>query len=113
MCAVIGLSVLFARNYTPPPRAARLWPDMPPAAATVIGLIAVNTLILVLWRIPPAWRFLNRYFLSTPGYPTAISVLGNVFSHQQLKHMLPNMLVLWFIGTKCKLLGPPSSTYAH
>lgn len=106
---VVGLSVLFAQNYSPPPKSARLWPDMPPAAATIISLIVVNSVILVLWKFPPAWRFLNQNFLSTPVYPSAFSILGNVFSHQEVKHFLANMVVLWFIGTKRTLLPFPES----
>jgi rhomboid-like protein len=84
---------------------------MPPAAATVISLILANSIILVMWRIPPAWRFLNKHFLSTPVYPSAMSILGNVFSHQQVKHFLANMVVLWFIGTKRRLLSYPKLIY--
>ena len=47
-----------------------------------------------------AWRFLNRYFLSVPGYPFSMSVVGNMFSHQQVSHFAANMAVLWIIGTK-------------
>ncbi|KAI9722226.1 MAG: hypothetical protein M1812_001698 [Candelaria pacifica] len=97
---VIGLSVIFAQSYIPPGRSARLWPDMPPAAATVFGLILANAAILVAWRFPPAWRFLNKYFINVPGYPVALSMIGNVFSHQQIRHFATNMGVLWFIGTK-------------
>ncbi|KAI9871949.1 MAG: hypothetical protein M1830_002230, partial [Pleopsidium flavum] len=75
---VVGLSVLLAKNYVPPSRAARIWPDMPPAAATIITLASVNFAVLLLWKFPPAWRALNTYFLSVPGYPSALSVLGNV-----------------------------------
>ena len=107
---VVGLSILFAQNYVPPPKSARLWPDMPPAAATVIGLIIANSIVLVAWRFPPAWRALNKYFLSTPVYPSAVSMVGNSFSHQQVKHFLGNMVVLWFIGTKCTPL-PLSNTF--
>ncbi|KZF22251.1 rhomboid-domain-containing protein [Xylona heveae TC161] len=98
--AVVSLAYLFSLYYSPPARSARLWPDMPPAAATIFGIILANTTIFALWRVPPAWRFLNRYFLSVPGWPVAASTLGNVFSHQQLNHLLTNMVVLWFIGTR-------------
>ncbi|KAI9792863.1 MAG: hypothetical protein M1835_007621 [Candelina submexicana] len=97
---VIGLSVLFAQSYIPPSRSARLWPEMPPAAATVFGLILANAAILVVWRFPPAWRFLNLYFINVPGYPVALSIIGNIFSHQQIRHYAMNMGVLWFIGTR-------------
>ena len=39
--------------------------------------------------------------------PSASSVLGNVFSHQEFTHLLTNMVFLWFVGTSCELLSSP------
>ena len=99
---IISLCILFAQNYTPPPRKARLFPEMPPAAATVIGIIVMNAAVVVLWRVPPMWRYLNQYFLIIPAMPKAFTMLGNIFSHQGPAHAFGNMTVLWFVGTRCK-----------
>ena len=99
---LLGLSYFFAQTYTPPQNSARLWPDIPPAAATIFSIIGANLAVFVLWHIPPAWRMLNKYFLAVPGYPYAMSMVGNVFSHQSLGHLGMNMFVLWMIGTKRK-----------
>lgn len=99
VATVVALSVILASVYTPPHHSARLWPNMPPAAATVIGLIIANAAIFILWRIPPAWRMLNKYFITAPGYPFAWSALGNIFSHQGIGHFATNMVVLWVMGT--------------
>ena len=99
--AVITVAVLFAQNYKQPSRKARLWPDLPPAAATVIALIGVNVAVFVLWRVPPLWRFLNRNFVVVPAYPYSMSMLMACFSHQSFTHLLPNMIVMWLIGTRC------------
>lgn len=77
-----------------------MWPNVPPAAATVIGLIGVNVAVWMMWKIPPAWRMLNKYFISVPVFPYSASMVGSVFSHQQLRHLGVNMAILWFIGTK-------------
>ncbi|MCJ1338223.1 hypothetical protein MMC09_003509 [Bachmanniomyces sp. S44760] len=97
---VVGACYFLAQNYVPPPRVARLFPDIPPAAATYVGLFVMNAVVLVMWRIPPFWRFMNQYFLIIPGAPRATSILGNVISHQSIMHFSGNMLVLWFIGTQ-------------
>ncbi|KAI9677010.1 MAG: hypothetical protein M1817_006849 [Caeruleum heppii] len=97
---VLSFSYLYATYYIPPHRMARLFPDTPPAAATILGITALNAAVLIAWRIPPAWRFLNRYFLSIPGYPYALGVVGNVFSHQGFGHFAVNMGVLWVVGTQ-------------
>jgi rhomboid-like protein len=77
-----------------------MWPDVPPAAATVIAIMGINTAIFALWKIPPAWRLLNRYFISVPLYPYAVSVVGSIFSHQQLRHFATNAIILWLIGLR-------------
>ena len=100
--AVIWFCVLLAQNYVPPPKQARLWPDMPPAAATITTIILINATAVVLWRVPPMWRFMNKFFLIIPARPRIWSLLGNTFSHQSPAHFFGNMLVLWFIGTRCK-----------
>lgn len=98
--AVVTLAVLFAQNYKQPSRKARLWPDLPPAAATVITLISANVAVFVLWRLPPLWKFLNRNFLVVPAYPYSMSMLTACFSHQAFAHLLANIIPLWLIGTR-------------
>ncbi|KAL4877204.1 hypothetical protein BJY04DRAFT_198756 [Aspergillus karnatakaensis] len=96
-----GLCYAFAVTYQPPAKADRLWPDIPPAAATVATIIGINAAIFVLWKAwPPSWRLLNRYFISVAAYPRVLSLAGNTFSHQSLRHLGVNMLVLWLFGTK-------------
>ena len=101
--AVVTLAVFLAQHYTQPPREARLWPDLPPAAATVITLIGVNVGVFVLWRLPRFWRLLNRNFLVVPAYPYSMSMLMACFSHQEFTHLLSNIIPLWFIGTHRRL----------
>lgn len=97
---IFGLSVLFAIYYTPPPKKARIWPDVPPAAATVLVLIGMNVLVYLAWHVVPLQRGLFRYFINVPGYPSAFAILGNTFSHQNLGHLATNMLVMWLFGTR-------------
>ena len=101
--AIIGLSILFAQNYVPPPRQARIFPETPPAAATVLALVSMNVAIFLMWRFaPPLWRFLNTYFILVSGLPKAASLLGNTFSHHNMSHLATNMVGLWFVGTQCE-----------
>ncbi|KAI9928537.1 hypothetical protein MW887_001751 [Aspergillus wentii] len=94
------LCYAFALNYEPPTQRGRMWPDTPPAAATAMAIIGINLGIYALWKVPPAWRMLNRYFINAPLYPHALGVVGSVFSQQTFSHLAANMLVLWFIGTR-------------
>ncbi|KAL8950700.1 MAG: hypothetical protein Q9222_003286 [Ikaeria aurantiellina] len=98
--AVVLLCVMFAQNYSPPSRAGRLFPDIPVAAATIGALIAMNIVVHMAWRIPPFYRLMNKYFLLVIGAPRALSLVGNIFSHQIIPHLAANMAALWFIGTK-------------
>lgn len=104
--SVVTLSVLLAQNYTPPKRSARLFPYLPPAAATLLVLINVNFVVFLLWRVPPAWQVLNRYAMMIPGAPRAFSMIGAVFSHQRPLHLVSNMAFLWYFGSKCRRTFP-------
>lgn len=109
--AFVGFSILFAQNYDPPMREARLFPNIPPAAATVMALIGINVIVFAAWRIlPPALKILNKYFIWTPGLPVSSSLLGSLFSHQELRHLASNMLVLWVAGTRGEFPSPPPPT---
>ncbi|KAI1820045.1 hypothetical protein F4861DRAFT_533979 [Xylaria intraflava] len=96
---VIG-SMGFAAVYQAPSTSGRIWPDIPPAAATCITLIAVNVAIYALWKFPPAWRFMNRYMILVAATPRPLQLLGAMFSHQNMKHLAANMVVLWLFGTR-------------
>ncbi len=109
--AVVGLSILFAQNYTPPPRKARLWPDIPPAAATIVALIGINVIVFAAWRlVPPAWKILNTHFVVVAGLPRSTGLIGSIFSHQKLSHLVSNMVVMWFVGTRCQFSPFPTQS---
>ncbi|KAJ9157423.1 Rhomboid-domain-containing protein [Pleurostoma richardsiae] len=96
---VAGLAAL-AEFYLPPKSEYRLFPDIPPSAATVLTLMAINLLVYVSWKIPPLWPVLNRYFILVPATPRPLAVVGAMFSHQKVTHLMINMLFLWFFGTR-------------
>ncbi|KAJ5248709.1 hypothetical protein N7468_000160 [Penicillium chermesinum] len=90
---VFGLCFYFAQTYQPPAREDRLWPNVPPAMATAGAIIGANVAVTLAWRfLPPAWKWLNRFFVIVPFYPRALSMLGATFSHQSWNHLAWNML---------------------
>ncbi|KAI8951080.1 hypothetical protein F4801DRAFT_307713 [Xylaria longipes] len=97
---VVAGSMVFAALYQAPPASRRLLPDIPPAAATCLGLIAANMAIWALWKFPPAWAFLNKYMILIAATPRPLQILGAMFSHQSLGHLSANMVFLWFFGTR-------------
>ncbi|KAL2269984.1 hypothetical protein VTJ83DRAFT_2168 [Remersonia thermophila] len=97
---LVGLCLAYAELYRPARRESRLFPDVPPAAATVGSLIIANLVFWALWKVPPMWAMLNRYFLIVPATPRPLSMLSAVFSHQSFAHLLQNMAVLWFLGVR-------------
>ena len=105
---VVGISLLFANFYTPPPPQGRIWPDWPPAITTVGVLITMNVLVFLAWRIVPSQRFLYKHFMSVPGYPRATGLIGNIFSQQKFLHLAVNMVALWIFGTRCESVSFPS-----
>lgn len=110
LITVVGLSLLFAQNYTPPSRDARMWSNMPPAAATLLTIVCANGTVFLMWRIPQFWTFMNKNFLVAPVYPHAMSMLGAPFSHQQFTHLFANCMGLWLIGTRGACIDPSPDT---
>ncbi|KAL8916240.1 MAG: hypothetical protein Q9208_008638 [Pyrenodesmia sp. 3 TL-2023] len=96
---MVFLCVMFGQNYTPPSQAARLLPSIAPAVATISVLIAMNCIVWVGWRWLPVRRSMMRMFCLVPAYTYPSSLIGNLFSHQAVRHLLTNMVALWFIGT--------------
>ncbi|KAK2006684.1 hypothetical protein LZ32DRAFT_611028 [Colletotrichum eremochloae] len=94
-----GALSAFAMVYTPPRDADRLYPEVSASTATVGALIGLNVLVSLAWRVPPLWRFLNRYFVLVHGMPRAVTMLTANFSHSSLGHLATNMVGLWFVGT--------------
>lgn len=101
LLSIMSASLIFALYYEPPGMEARLFPGVAPAAAAMITMITMNALVLIAWRVPPFWAFMNRNFISVPLKPRSIQLLFASFSHQKLGHFLTNMIPLWFIGAKC------------
>ncbi|KAI1855507.1 hypothetical protein JX266_000372 [Neoarthrinium moseri] len=97
---VLGACAVLAAYYTPPKRNWRMWPDIPPAAATCIALILGNLAVFALWKFPPAWVVFNRYMLLVAATPRPLQVIGAMFSHHQATHMIGNMVALWFFGIR-------------
>jgi rhomboid-like protein len=95
---IIGGCCAFAKTCEIPAKEDRMFPKLNPAGAAVLGLISINLGVFALWRFPPAWKMLNRYFLSVPMYPRALSMVGSIFSHQQFKHLAINSFILFMLG---------------
>lgn len=90
---------LFAQYWVPPRRADRFSPDVSLTYTTILAITGINLTIYMAWKFPPAWRLLNKYFVMTPGYPRALSMLGCTFSHQGGWHLFNNMLGLTILGS--------------
>ncbi|KAF1833574.1 hypothetical protein BDW02DRAFT_569889 [Decorospora gaudefroyi] len=110
MTAFVLVTVLlcygFGHYYLPPSPSYRLFPDLSPTTATILGLVAANTVIALAWRIMPLWPFLSAWFTHVPAYPRAVQSILNVFSHQQFEHFLANMWMLGIVGpAACDLVG--------
>lgn len=107
---IVGLSLLFAIYYSPPPPKGRIWPEWSMSSTTVGVLITTNVLVFLAWRVVPLQRSMFLHFMSIPGYPRVTTLIGNTFSHQGPVHLTANMIALWIFGTRCK--SPPCSSYS-
>ncbi|KAL6083037.1 hypothetical protein STEG23_015487 [Scotinomys teguina] len=83
------------------------WNSLSDGQRTVTGIIAANTLVFCLWRVPSLHRTMIRYFTSNPASKVLCSpMLLSTFSHFSLFHMAANMYVLWsFSSSIVNILG--------
>jgi membrane associated rhomboid family serine protease len=88
----------YAETWTRPKQNERYFPQTSLAFATIAGLVAVNAIVWIAWKMPPAWATLNKYFLTVPAYPYVLSQLGSAFSHQSARHLGLNMFTLILFG---------------
>ncbi|KAF2171489.1 hypothetical protein M409DRAFT_18606 [Zasmidium cellare ATCC 36951] len=95
---VLGGCYYLSENYTPPPRSARIWPDTPPAVATIGALTSVLLWTFIMGRIPPLWRTYSKYMTLVPAYPYAVSLVGALFRHDTVAHLASNLVCLWVFG---------------
>ncbi|OCL01531.1 hypothetical protein AOQ84DRAFT_370028 [Glonium stellatum] len=99
--AVISLCAWYASTYVPPEHAVRFMKDYTPSLATALTIFSINFGFWLMWAWPRAWPLMNKYMTMTPAYPRAFAALGNVFSHQSIKHLAVNMMYLMTIGVWC------------
>lgn len=95
---VLSACVYVSDNYTPPPKSARMFPDVPPAVATLGAITAGLMATFILSRLPIFWRANSKYFALVPAYPYAVSLLGASWRHDTLAHLAMNLLSLWLFG---------------
>jgi hypothetical protein len=75
------------------------WADIPTSFWTCTAISALNFAIYLAWRVPRAWWAMNRYFVVVAGYPSSISMVSSLFSHQYWKaHLANNTIFLFTIG---------------
>jgi len=96
--AVLAACLYISDNYTPPPKSARMFPDIPPAVATLGAITTALLATFILSRVPIFWRANSKYFALVPAYPYAISLLGASWRHDTLSHLGMNLLTLWLFG---------------
>ncbi|KAH7328968.1 hypothetical protein B0I35DRAFT_343778, partial [Stachybotrys elegans] len=95
----IGAFAALAMVYEEPSDRYRLFREISTAHATVATIIAINGLVYLAWRIPPLWRRLNRGWMLVVATVRPRMLFTAMFSHQNMGHMVVNMIPLWFVGS--------------
>ncbi|RCH80568.1 hypothetical protein CU098_000700 [Rhizopus stolonifer] len=72
--------------------------SMSEAEKTLAGLIAINTVVFGLWKVPRLTSLMSQWFLHLPGSKKNITLLTSCFSHQEFFHFTLNMVGLWSFG---------------
>lgn len=74
------------------------WASLKESEKTMLGIIAINTVVFVGWKIPQLRPFMSRWFMHHPLSGRSITLLTSCFSHQELWHFGLNMVALWSFG---------------
>ncbi|XP_059164149.1 presenilin-associated rhomboid-like protein, mitochondrial [Physella acuta] len=83
-----------------------MWSQLSNGQKMVMGIIAANIGVFVLWRIPRLQNSMMRYFTTAITHPVPSMTLSS-FSHVSFLHLCVNMYVLWsFASVTVNLMGP-------
>ncbi|KAK8771537.1 hypothetical protein V5799_025214 [Amblyomma americanum] len=71
------------------------WQSVPEGSRVAYILIAANTAVCLLWRVPRLEPFMVRYFSSHPASKSVcLPMFLSTFSHHSFLHLAANMVVL-------------------
>ncbi|KAK3763788.1 hypothetical protein RRG08_065751 [Elysia crispata] len=71
-----------------------MWSSLSNGQKLVLGIVAANMGVFLLWRIPSLQSTMLRYFSSAAKHPLPSMTLSS-FSHISFLHLFVNMYVLW------------------
>ena len=73
----------------------------PSAQLASLGIIGLNALVFLAWRVPRWGDKMSRYFMHWPVGPNhrVITLATSVFSHQSLAHFAFNSIALYSFGS--------------
>ncbi|XP_065840647.1 presenilin-associated rhomboid-like protein, mitochondrial [Oscarella lobularis] len=71
------------------------WASLSGVRKVTVGIIAMNSLVLLMWRVPSLNRIMTRWFTSSIASRSSTPLLLSCFSHADVWHFALNMYVLW------------------
>lgn len=74
------------------------WNNLSPVKKLVVGIIFLNTMVMIAWRLPAMQPILERNFLLFGESKNLTQLLGSVFSHHGIFHLGFNMVALYTIS---------------
>ncbi|KAH9490283.1 hypothetical protein Btru_033963 [Bulinus truncatus] len=82
-----------------------LWTKLSGGQKMVIGIMAANVGVFLLWRITALQPMMIRYFTTSISHPLPSMMLSS-FSHVSFLHLFVNMYVLWsFASVSVNMFG--------
>lgn len=70
------------------------WEELPRHEKAVWGIIGINSLVFLAWKIPRLQPFMTKHFLHLPSSDRYYTILTSVFSHKEVWHLGFNMMAL-------------------
>ncbi|KAF2282976.1 hypothetical protein GH714_043295 [Hevea brasiliensis] len=83
-------------------RNRRLWFNRVSADNMVFGLVCANVAVFMLWQIVDKNFMVNNFMVSLENFISGRvhTLITSAFSHVDARHIVSNMIVLYFFGTK-------------
>ncbi|CAF0803509.1 unnamed protein product [Brachionus calyciflorus] len=89
------------------------WNSLPDVKKAVVGIVFLNVMVFLAWRIPAFQNALHKYFLLSPTSGLNSQMVFSMFSHQQLFHILFNMVALYSMSDLISRILPMEQFLAY
>eukprot|EP01112_Ceratiomyxa_fruticulosa_P022033 TRINITY_DN795_c0_g2_i1.p1 TRINITY_DN795_c0_g2~~TRINITY_DN795_c0_g2_i1.p1 ORF type:complete len:372 (+),score=42.71 TRINITY_DN795_c0_g2_i1:110-1225(+) len=95
----------YEKDFTPLGRVKHWWYNLGAPAKVQIIIMSLNTVVFFMWRSPPLFPIMTKYFMSSTLNPRFSTFILSSFSHVEGWHFLANMIAFYSFSSISTVLG--------